>query len=358
MIAIGNVLQGRYLVTGKVGDGGMQSVFAATDNLIGRRVAIKTPLPGQVLRKFSNSAVIAARVNHSSVAKTYDYFEQDHTPFLVEELVDGPNLEDVFPEGMFVDPHSGSRLLLSLSKGIAASHAAGVVHRDLKPSNLVTQKGSFLNTVKITDFGIATLTEETFESEIVKGGDLTRSTSGTVKGALPYMAPEMMFRKAGDHPGPEADVWSLGALMFKLLTGSYPFGTGFDVPVAIKMNTREPWPEFMVSNPQYAALSRELQTVVESCLVSDPAQRLPIAALTEACERLCFSAAPRQAGAVASRDGGKGRLQSDTGQTVFFHTESVYGSVSAKVGERMMFATFPGVPHPRAHPVSALPPRA
>jgi serine/threonine protein kinase len=96
------------------------------------------------------------------------------------------------------------------AKGVAASHHAGVVHRDLKPSNIIAEPGVNLHQLKITDFGISTLTEEVF-AQAAKNGDLTRSTSGTIRGALPYMAPEMMFRSPGDHPGSEADIWSLGA---------------------------------------------------------------------------------------------------------------------------------------------------
>jgi serine/threonine protein kinase len=107
------------------------------------------------------------------------------------------------------------------SSGLAASHAAGVAHRDLKPSNILVAPA--LEIVKITDFGIATLAEELFE-EVAMKGDLTKSTSGTIKGALPYMAPEMMFRRADDFVGTEADIWSLGAMMFRLITGVYPFG--------------------------------------------------------------------------------------------------------------------------------------
>ena len=106
-------------------------------------------------------------------------------------------------------PHLGARVFHHLSKGVAASHHAGVVHRDLKPSNIIAEPGVNIQELKITDFGIATLTEEVL-AQAAKEGDLTRSTSGTIRGALPYMAPEMMFRSPGDHPGSEADIWSLG----------------------------------------------------------------------------------------------------------------------------------------------------
>lgn len=349
-------LQGRYVRGDKIGDGGMQSVYRAYDSLVDREVALKTPLPGAGSKKFADSAIIAARVNNSYVAKTYDYFESDSKPYLVEELVDGANLEDVFPEGKFVDPHTGTHIMLSLAKGIAASHQAGVVHRDLKPSNVVCVRGSLLSTIKITDFGIATLADEVFATEAASG-DLTKSTSGTVKGAMPYMSPEMLFRQPGDHPDKPSDVWSLGAMMFKLLTGIYPFGVNMMVPVNIVTNNRAAWPVEMTSKVQFAALVRELQEVVNSCLVKEPDDRPTADAVVSACENLCFSASDRF-GQIASTTGNTGLIRTSNGTTAFFHVDSFYGDGNLAIGDRVLFATYPGSPYPRAHPVSRLPPEA
>src|SRR4051794_18877591 len=101
--------------------------------------------------------------------------------------------------------------------------------------------------------------------DVVLKGDLTRSTSGTIKGALPYMSPEMMFRKSGDTVGAEADIWSLGAMMFRLLTGEFPFGEGMMVPVNVQNRTRSKWPLFM-SSTQFASLSESLKGLVDQCL--------------------------------------------------------------------------------------------
>ena len=152
-----------------------------------------------------------------------------------------------------IDPHLAAYLFLRLSKGLAASHLAGIAHRDLKPTNVLVDAG--FKQVKITDFGIATITDLLFEDVVVRG-DLTRSTSGTIKGALPYMAPEMMFRQKGDIVGAEADIWSLGAMMFRLMTGAFPFGEGMMVPVNVKSNTRAAWPPFLTTNAQFAPLIR------------------------------------------------------------------------------------------------------
>ena len=252
MISAGTLIGNRYRVQELLGQGGMQQVYRATDELLGVTVALKTPLPGQTVVQFRSSAIIAARVNHHNVAKTYDYFEIGKAPFLIEEFVEGESLEDaLIAQSIVVDPHIAAHVLHCIAKGVAASHRAGVVHRDLKPSNILISGGFNLRVVKITDFGIATLTDEVLE-DAARSGDLTRSTSGTVRGALPYMAPEMMFRKRGEHPGQPADVWSVGALAFRLLTGTYPFGVGFEAAVNVGNRDRAAWPLFMTSNPHPA----------------------------------------------------------------------------------------------------------
>lgn len=352
----GSTLQQRYVVGPKIGDGGMQAVFRAYDNLIERDVALKTPLPGQASKKFSDSAVTAGRVNNPYIAKTYDYFEESGASYLVEELVDGDNLEEVVPEGQSIDPNTAAHLMLSLAKGIAASHHAGVVHRDLKPSNVVCVRGSLLSIVKITDFGIATLTDEVFAEE-AQSGELTKSTSGTIKGAIPFMSPEMLFRQPGDHPGRASDVWSLGAMMFKLLTGEFPFGVAMMVPVNIKTGNRTAWPAFMRSKSQFVGLVDELQKIVESCLIEDETKRPAADDIVAACENLCLSTANRS-GVVDTVSGNTGRIRARGGGLVHFHVDSVYGSRALAVSDSVMFASYPGTPYPRAHPVSVLPAKA
>lgn len=357
MIVNGTTLRGRYTVGDKIGDGGMQAVYRARDELIGREVALKTPLPGQHAKKFQDSAVIAGKVNHQSVAKTYDYFEHDGIPYLVEELVDGDNLEEVVPLGASIDPSTGAHLMLALAKGIAASHYAGVVHRDLKPSNVVSLRGSLLKVAKITDFGIATMTDAFFEEE-VQSGEITKSASGTIKGAIPYMSPEMLFRKPGDHPDKPSDIWSLGAMMFRLLTGSYPFDVGMMVPVNVMSGNRTAWPTFMTSNPQFAELSKELQKIVESCLVRNPEDRPAAGEIIRHCQALCFSTTMDKQGVIEAITSTYGRIRVDKGALVHFHINSVYGEAAPKATDRVMFASFPGSPFARAHPVSLLPNKA
>jgi eukaryotic-like serine/threonine-protein kinase len=131
-----------------------------------------------------------------------------------------------------------------LAKGLAASHHATVVHRDLKPSNIMVVDGELFNEVKITDFGIAKMAEE--ELIAVEGGESSLTASNTAIGALPYMAPEMIksIRKAGA----PADVWSLGAMVFELLSGQKPFGVGYRAVPAIMEAKVPPLPSMIKSN--------------------------------------------------------------------------------------------------------------
>jgi len=346
------LLGSRYEIVGHLGDGGMQHVHRAMDHLKGIEVAVKTPQAGQRLKKFANSARISALINHHNVAKTLDYFEEDGVPYLAEELVEGGTLEEqCLSVAGFVDPHTGARLFRMLAKGLAASHHAGVVHRDLKPSNILVNGGYNLTEVKITDFGIATLTEELFEREAERG-DITKTTSGTVKGALPYMAPEMIFRKKGDYIGREADIWSLGAMMFHALTGVLPYEDGYDAAVNVKTGNRAQWPSFMNTHIQFKDLALSLQALVESCLQNDKTKRPTADALVKACNDLVYFSGRWVVGKVHNMPYATlGFIYDADGNKAFFHVDSCYGVKAPIVGANVVYSVSDGNPHPRAFPL-------
>lgn len=350
----GTLLEKRYEILSPAGQGGMQFVYRAFDHLKGVEVAVKTPQTGQVHKKFSNSAVLAARINHPNIAKTLDYFEVEGLPYLAEEFVDGGTLDDsCMSLAGLLDPHTGTRLFRMLSKGLAASHHADVVHRDLKPSNIMVTGGYTLSEVKITDFGIATLTEKMFEEEFEKiRGDITKTTSGTIKGALPYMAPEMMFRKQGDHIGPEADIWSLGAVMFHALTGVLPFGEGLIVPANIMTKNRAQWPSFMTRDLQYSPLSSNLQNLIDSCLQVDKNLRPTADVLVKECNEIEYFNGNWLTGVINNKPNAYfGYIRTPNGETVFFHRDSIYGPKAGNVGDSVSFAVSDGNPRRRAFPM-------
>lgn len=349
----GDLVSNRYRILRHIGRGGMQDVFLAHDDLLDMPVALKTPQPGQPDTRFRSSAQISARINHHNVAKTLDYIEENNRLFLIEEFVDGDNLDTKLRYFGAIDPHLAARIFLHVSKGVAASHHAGVVHRDLKPSNIVVEHGINLHELKITDFGIATLTEEVFE-EAARDGDITRSTSGTIRGALPYMAPEMMFRQPGEHPGKSVDIWSLGAMMFQILTGKVPFGVYLQAAVNVQNRNRAPWPEFMVRNPQYRNIATQLQDIVNKCLQYEISSRPTADDIVQEISNLCFIGVDRKIGSVSGliQNGYSGFIDGDDGRITFFSRESIYGPrFSAAPGDKVCYSSFPGAPRDRGHPI-------
>lgn len=350
---VGDVISGRYTVIRHIGRGGMQDVYLAHDTTIDSSVVLKTPQAGQQDKRFKNSAIISAKVNHHNVAKTLDYLEESEKLFLIEEFIDGVNLDQKLKTFGAIDPHLAARIFLHVSKGVAASHHAGVVHRDLKPSNIMVEHGVNLHKLKITDFGIATLTEEFFD-EAARDGDITRSTSGTIRGALPYMAPEMMFRQPGENPGSSVDIWSLGAMMFQILTGRVPFGVYLQAAVNVQNRNREPWPAFMSKNPQYKNLAEQLQSIVEKCLQYDISDRPTADQIVDEISELCFIGVERKIGTVENliQHGYSGFINGEDGVKTFFSQESIYGSLGkAKIGTKVCYCSFPGRPRDRGHPV-------
>jgi serine/threonine-protein kinase len=350
------MIGGRYQKIREIGRGGMQDVYLARDIILDREVALKTPQAGQATKRFSQSALIAARINHHNVAKTLDYFQEDGKFYIIEEFVEGVDLSKKMRDDFVVlDPYLGAKVLHLLAKGVAASHHAGVVHRDLKPSNVIVSNDLGFETLKITDFGIATLSEQVIE-EAVKSDDITRSNSGTIKGAIPYMAPEMMFRKMGESPGKPVDIWSVGAMMFFLLTGEYPFGISFEAVANVKNQDRKAWPSFM-ENPQFSSLARDLKAIVDLCLTYEPEKRLTADDLVSKCQELCYNLSPRYEGIVANhiQNQVSGFIMA-ADREVFFSRESVYGPKKTvlPIGTRVCFASYPGSPRERAHPVIAL----
>jgi serine/threonine-protein kinase len=351
MIAPNTLIGGRYEAIEHIGAGGMQDVYLAKDNYLGGYIALKTPLLGQKARRFQASAVIAGKVNHHNVAKTLDYFEESGKVYLVEEFVKGQTLQDKIDQRGFLDPHLAARTLHLLAKGIRASHIQGVIHRDLKPSNIMVDSSAGVEELKITDFGIATFTEEVFNEE-AEFGDITRSTSGTVKGALPYMAPEMMFRKKGDTITCALDIWSIGAMMFKLMAGEYPFGVFLDAAVNVKTQNRLDWPTFMTANPQFSPLCRELQEIIDSCLEYDPTKRPSADDLVNKCQNLCYQTSKRHEATVNRLiQNGYSGFASNPQHNVFFSIHSLYGATRVPDGGKITYSKFPGHPNARAHPV-------
>ncbi|MBS1196497.1 MAG: protein kinase [Proteobacteria bacterium] len=346
-----DIIGDRYEILRYVGEGGMQFVYQAKDILTDRHVALKTPKNKSATKRFRRSAVVAAKVNHPNVAKTLDYLKVGTQRYLIEEYIEGSDLKAaLLQETAYLDPYLAAKVLHHLAKGVAAAHHAGVVHRDLKPTNIMVIGGYSLHELKVTDFGIARMADEELR-EAVEGGDASMSASQTAVGALPYMAPEAI-----DEPstvGPPADIWSVGAMMYHLLCGQYPFGQGLRaVPKIMTAKLPDP-PEFLSANPQFAPLAKEILEIAFSCLKKDPMERPTADQLVEKCSTLCYTSSPRQQGVVCDfRYGAWGFIRTPEG-SVFFHRECVYGPMPV-VGDPVLFASYDGGGADRALPVVKL----
>jgi serine/threonine-protein kinase len=209
--SLGSLARGRYRIERRLGAGGMASVYLARDEELGRPVAIKVladNLAGDATfrARFVREARLAAGLAHPNVVTVFDADEEDGTPFIVMEHVEGETLAELVRRRGSLPPREAVELTLQAAAGLAHAHAAGLVHRDVKPQNLLLRRDG---TVKVADFGIARAAESSHLTEL-----------GTVLGTAAYLAPE---QAAGQVVTAAADVYSLGAVLYQLLTGQPPY---------------------------------------------------------------------------------------------------------------------------------------
>jgi serine/threonine protein kinase len=210
------VVAGRYRLQARLGRGGMGVVWRATDQLLGRQVAVKE-LPFDETLSAEEASVqrertvrearAVAQLRHPHIIVVYDIVEQDERPYIVMELIDGGSLADRIAARGPVDAAEGARIGIALLSALRTAHAAGVLHRDIKPANVLVESGT--DRVVLTDFGIAQV-----------AGATTLTETGSFVGSPEYTAPERM---SGARTGPESDLWSLGALLCTALSGESPF---------------------------------------------------------------------------------------------------------------------------------------
>jgi serine/threonine protein kinase len=348
MLKEGQQLGGRYKIRDWLGEGGMQEVYRANDHLLSREVALKVPKDAAAEKRFNRSAIASARVNHNNVAKTLDYFEEDGRPFLIEEVIGGCDLSKILQIVPYLPPQAAARALHQLAKGLHASHHAGVIHRDLKPSNVMVVGAEHFEMLKITDFGIAKMAEEELAGWAV-GEDKTATSSKTVLGAIPYMAPESI--KAFREAGMPADVWAIGAMVYELMSGKKPFGQGLAAVPSI-LAGKKPGRPPQLDNPQFKSLGDELYAIVLSCLSVDVKKRPTAEELISKCEALCYTRDLYELGAVKIiKNQYFGFLTSDDGADAFYHRANFYGDNTISEGTRVWFARHQGGGNDRAFPI-------
>ncbi|MCW0368325.1 Serine/threonine-protein kinase PknD [Xanthomonas sacchari] len=345
----------RYRVMEYHAQGGMQFVYAARDELTGRKVALKTPKNASASKRFRRSARVAAQVNHPNIAKTLDYLVEEGRRYLVEEFIEGSDLaKSLLEYTPFLDPYLAARVFHHVAKGVAAAHHVGVVHRDLKPTNIMISGGYNLKQLKVTDFGVAKMAGDVVD-EAVAGGEQTLLLSATAVGALPYMAPETI--ETPKEVTVKADIWSVGAMIYHLVTGIEPFGHGLLAVNKILAAIPADLPAFVTRNPQFNPLAMQVIELAMSCMKRDPNHRPSADELVLKCGKLCYSALPRETGVVRKIQDHKqwGFIRSTQGD-VFFHANCVFGPKALRVGDEVLFTRHEagGGGAPRAYPVLKL----
>jgi serine/threonine-protein kinase len=284
----------RYRTDGLLGNGGMALVYCGTDTLLRRRVAIKVlreqfASDDDFVKRFSYEAQSAAKLSHPNIVNVYDFGTEDHSYYIVMELVDGATLgelmrdERVLPEPVAVD------YAIQIASGLAYAHRQGLLHRDVKPANILVTKD---DVVKISDFGIARAVSE---------HTLGVTQPGMVMGSVAYISPE---QAQGHDIDERSDLYSVGVVLYQMLTGALPFNADTPVAVALKHVSEEPKP----IDPAATGISPAVASIVARLLRKNPEERFSSAtelasALREARERPNVAQPEASAGAPASRIG-------------------------------------------------------
>jgi len=254
-VGVQELLAGRYQLQELLGRGAMGEVWRASDQVLGRLVAVKLLRAEEAAdaERFRLEAQTAARLNHPNVVGMYDFGSHHDQPYLVMELVDGWSLAQERSLRGALPPAEAAAIAAQAAAGLAAAHQQGVIHRDIKPANLMLATD---RTVKVADFGIARFA----------AADSTLTATGKILGTADYLAPE---RALGRPAQPASDVYSLGCVLYELLTGRPPFSGGTSLAVVQQHVSATPPPPSRLR----AEIPQPLSDLVLHLLAKDPANR-------------------------------------------------------------------------------------
>jgi len=264
------ILDARYQLERRLGQGGMGVVFQARHIFLKTSHAIKVILPDLVgndpmlVTRFRQEALAAAAIRHQNIIAVTDFGVVRGTmPFLVMEFVSGESLQEILAEEKVMAPERAFEFACAIAAGVGAAHKQNIVHRDLKPLNIMMQKGQSISEgLKILDFGLAKI-----KSGELLGSFVQAKTSGLM-GSPFYMAPEQW---SDDEPDARADVYSLGIILYQMLTGDVPF-KGSSIPSIMKKHLTLPPPSFKSSGIE---VSPQLEAAVRHALEKETSARTP-----------------------------------------------------------------------------------
>jgi serine/threonine protein kinase len=256
-----------YKILKKIGSGGMGEVYLAEDTKLGRRVAIKVLPPEMVtaerLDRFQREAKAIATLSRPNIVTVFSVEQADEIHFITMEFVEGKTLSELIPKrGM--KPSQVLELAIPLADAVSAAHDRGVVHRDLKPDNVMVTVDFW---VKVLDFGLALWNEPLVQDGASELPTRSQTTVGRIVGTVHYMSPEQAEGRSVDH---RSDIFSLGVMLFEMMTGTRPFQG--DTPTSVLSSILKDTPPAVAElNPE---APRELSKLIRRCLAKAADDRL------------------------------------------------------------------------------------
>ncbi len=251
---IGKTIAGRYKVEELIGMGGMAAVYKAECETLKRKVAIKVLLENlrgdtETVKNFTREAQAAARIVHNNIVSVYDVGEDDGLNYMVMEYVEGVTLKDYIEENGPFEWQEACNFCIQIASALSEAHAHDVIHRDIKPQNILITKDKVL---KVTDFGIAK----------AAGTNTVTMGNASAIGTVHYISPE---QARGGYTDERSDIYSLGVVLYELLTGKVPFDGETAISVAL-MHIEKPVPDILKENP---SLPRGLRRVIETAMAKE-----------------------------------------------------------------------------------------
>ncbi len=254
---INRTLDNRYTILERIGGGGMADVYRAHDKLLDRSVAVKVlrsqfTSDDEFVTRFRREAQAAARLSHPNIVNIYDVGCDEDIYYIVMEYISGETLKERIERAGQLPIESSVRIALEIAEALEHAHQNGLVHCDIKPHNILTTKSG---RIKVTDFGIA---------RAVTSATMTHT--GTIIGSVHYFSPE---QAKGAAVGAKSDIYSLGVVMYEMLTGTVPFNGETPISIALKHLQEEPRP-LRESNPEVPPL---VEAIVLKAMAKEPDQR-------------------------------------------------------------------------------------